>query len=133
MPTAQVVYQGDLRTICMHVLSGNEIVTDAPLDNQGKGESFSPTDLVATAWLSCMFTIMGIIMKKHSIEAQINGEVTKIMYAEPRRIGELHAKIKITGNLTDKQKIILENAARNCPVAKSLSPEIQQIIHFEYD
>lgn len=131
-PTAEVVYSGELRTQATHLLSGNKIITDAPLDNQGKGEAFSPTDLVATAWLSCMFTIMGITMNNHQFNAQIKGNITKIMYSEPRRIGELHAHIIISGNLSEKQKLMLENSARNCPVAKSLSSEIKQILHFEY-
>jgi len=131
-PTAEVVYHGELRTLAVHCLSNEKIITDAPLDNNGKGQAFSPTDLVATAWLSCMFTIMGITMEKHEFQVNMKGSVMKIMYSEPRRIGELHAKIYIEGSLTDKQKKLLENAAKHCPVAKSLSPEIKQIVEFEY-
>ncbi len=131
-PISEVIYQGELRTIAIHLLSKNKIITDAPLDNQGKGEAFSPTDLVSAAWLSCMFTIMGITMNNHHFQAEIKGKVTKVMYSDPRRIGELHADIEIHGNLTDKQKSMLENSAKNCPVAKSLSPDIKQIVHFHY-
>jgi len=131
-PIAEVVYKGELRTQAVHLLSGQKIITDAPLDNQGKGQAFSPTDLVAAAWLSCMFTIMGIVMQKHDFQANIQGKVMKVMYTDPRRIGELHAKITIKGNLNEKQKQMLEHAARNCPVAKSLSVDIQQVIDFEY-
>lgn len=131
-PIAEVVYQGELRTNAVHIPSQNKIITDAPIDNHGKGEYFSPTDLVAAAWLSCMFTIMGITMNKHQFQAEMKGKVTKIMYSEPRRIGELHADIKIYGSLSEKQKAILENAAKHCPVAKSLAPDIKQVIHFDY-
>lgn len=131
-PIAEVIYEGELRTIACHLPSNQKILTDAPLDNQGKGEFFSPTDLVAAAWLCCMFTIMGITMQNHHFQAQITGKVVKIMYSNPRRIGELHAHIQIRGNLTEKQKLMLENSAKNCPVAKSLSPEIKQVLHFEY-
>lgn len=131
-PISEVIYKGDLRTQAVHLLSHNEIITDAPLDNQGKGEAFSPTDLVAAAWLSCMFTIMGIAMKNHQFYAEIKGKVMKVMYSNPRRIGELHAHIQISGELSEKQKTMLENAAKNCPVAKSLSSEIKQVVHFEY-
>lgn len=130
--TAEVNYLGSLRTRCMHFQSGQSIVTDAPVDNQGLGEAFSPTDLVSTAWLSCMFTIMGITMRTHGFDAEIKGKVQKIMYSEPRRIGELHAWITIHGELSDKQKQMLEHAARNCPVAKSLNTDIKQEFHFEY-
>lgn len=131
-PISEVVYKGDLRTQAVHLPSSNEVITDAPLDNQGKGQAFSPTDLVATAWLSCMFTIMGITMKNHQFAAEIKGKVIKIMYSDPRRIGELHAHIEVSGVLSEKQKTMLENAAKNCPVAKSLSPEIKQVVHFQY-
>lgn len=130
--TSEVKYVGSLRTECEHLRSGQIIVTDAPVDNQGLGEAFSPTDLVATAWMSCMFTIMGITMRTHGFSAEIKGKVQKIMYADPRRIGELHAWITIQGELSEKQKQMLEHAAKNCPVAKSLNTDIKQVFHFEY-
>ncbi len=131
-PIVRVHYKGGLRTLAVHLLSNQEIITDAPIDNHGKGESFSPTDLVAASWMACMFTIMGIAMKTHDFHADMHGEVIKVMYSEPRRIGELHATVTVKGFLNEKQKAILENAAKNCPVAKSLSSDMIQNIHFEY-
>ncbi len=133
MISAKVNYHGELRTEAIHQLSGTVILTDAPLDNQGKGEAFSPTDLVATALANCMLTIMGIASKKEGI-TPIDGtqaEVTKIMYAEPRRIGEIHVKLIFPKNsFTEKDKKIYERSALACPVSKSLHPDLKQIIEF---
>lgn len=134
MIISKVVYQGDLRTIATHKSSGNTIITDAPPDNQGKGEAFSPTDLVATATASCMITLMGIAARTHEIN--IDGtevEVTKIMAANPRRIAEIHCSFRIpAGSLTDKQKQIIEIAGKTCPVIQSLSPSILKVLTFNY-
>lgn len=131
--TSKVTYIGQLRTEATHIQSNTTIHTDAPKDNHGKGEMFSPTDLVATALGSCMVSIMGIVAMKEGI-TPIEGtvaEVTKVMYAEPRRIGEIHIKIIFPkGNFTDKEKKIYENAAFTCPVAKSLHPDLKQVIEF---
>jgi putative redox protein len=131
--TSEVKYIGDLRTEAKHLQSSNIIITDAPKDNHGKGEAFSPTDLVATALASCMISIMGIVSKKDGI-TPIEGtlaEVTKVMYAEPRRIGEVHIKLTFPNlEYTEKEKKIYEHAALTCPVAKSLHPEIKQVIEF---
>src|SRR6185436_9497133 len=109
------------------------IYTDAPKDNHGKGEMFSPTDLTATSLASCMISIMGIVSMKEGItptEGTV-AEVTKIMYAEPRRIGEIHVKLVFPkNNFSDKEKKIYENAALTCPVAKSLHPDLKQVIEF---
>ena len=133
MITSKVTYLGELRTEATHLQSNTTIHTDAPKDNHGKGEMFSPTDLVATALASCMVSIMGIVAMKEGIKA-IDGteaEVTKVMYAEPRRIGEIHIKITFPKNgYTDKEKKIYENAALTCPVAKSLHPDVKQMIEF---
>ena len=133
MITSKVTYLGELRTEATHVQSNSTIHTDAPKDNHGKGEMFSPTDLVATALASCMISIMGIAAMKDGI-TPIDGavaEITKVMYAEPRRIGEIHITITFPkNNYTDKEKKIYENAAYTCPVAKSLHPDLQQIINF---
>jgi putative redox protein len=130
--TSKVVYEGNLRTRLTHVYSGNEIITDAPLDNQGLAQSFSPTDLVATALGSCMMTIMGI--KARAMNLELKGteiEITKVMASEPRRISEVHATLKFPpNNFTDKDKAILENAAKTCPVAQSLHPDIKQQLTF---
>lgn len=133
MITSKVTYLGELRTEATHVQSNTIIFTDAPKDNHGKGEMFSPTDLVATALASCMISIMGIVAMKDGI-TPVDGataEVTKIMYAEPRRIGEIHIKLSFPKkNYTDKEKKIYEHAAHTCPVAKSLHPDLKQVIEF---
>jgi putative redox protein len=133
MQISRVTYLGELRTKARHLLSGNEITTDAPKDNNGKGEAFSPTDLVATALANCLLTVMGIAGQKDNMTsiAGAVAEVTKIMYAEPRRIGEIHIELRMpAGDFSDKEKKIYEHTARTCPVAKSLHPELIQVIHF---
>lgn len=134
--TATVLYQGDLRTKITHVQSGAHTITDAPTDNQGKGEAFSPTDLVATALGSCMLSIIGIKMKSMSRDAELIGatvEIKKVMYSDPRRIGEVHAVIKFPkNNFSDKDKVLIEHVARTCPVALSLHPDIKQEILLEW-
>lgn len=127
MTTSKVTYQGDLRTTAIHLQSNNETITDAPLDNQGKGEAFSPTDLLATSLASCMLTIIGI--KARDMEIDIAGttaEVTKIMAAEPRRVSEIHVEITFNQELDDKTQKIFYNTALTCPVAKSIHPDIIQ-------
>ena len=130
MYTSKIEYLGELRTEATHLQSGKQIITDAPTDNHGKGEAFSPTDLVATALASCMISIMGI--KLQGTGKDIKGatsEVTKVMYSEPRRIGEIHVTIKVPDiQFSDKEKQIMINAAHACPVAKSLHPDIKQVI-----
>ena len=133
MITSNIIYKGELRTEATHVQSNTIIYTDAPKDNHGKGESFSPTDLVATALGSCMISIMGIVAMKEGITS-VDGtiaEITKVMYAEPRRIGEIHIKLIFPKkDYTDKEKKIYEHAAYTCPVAKSLHPDLKQEIEF---
>jgi uncharacterized OsmC-like protein len=125
--TAKIVYQGKLRTSCEHLASGNVITTDAPIDNKGKGEYFSPTDLVATAMGSCALTIMGIYCQEHSInfdQAQI--DVTKIMASNPRRIETIILKVDLSGNNWDEKtvhKVI--QAGKSCPVAKTLGENVK--------
>ena len=133
MTTSTVKYTGGLRTEALHLQSGNSLMTDAPKDNHGKGEAFSPTDLVATALGSCMLSVMGIVAMKDGITSMdgATADVTKVMYAEPRRIGEIHIVITMPkNNFTDKEKKIYENAAHTCPVAKSLHPDLKQVIEF---
>ncbi|MFL5753677.1 MAG: OsmC family protein [Bacteroidia bacterium] len=135
MATSIVKYLGGLRTEATHLESGNVIITDAPKDNNGNGEAFSPTDLTATSLACCMITVMGIVSKRDNTRSTDGAvaEVTKVMYAEPRRIGEIHIKISMPPNgYSDKDKKILENAAYTCPVAKSLHPDIKQLIEFTY-
>lgn len=134
MIVSKVIYTGDLRTEATHLRSGVTYITDAPPDNQGKGEAFSPTDLMATSAANCMLTIMGIAARTHNIP--IEGtvvEVEKIMANNPRRIAEIHTRLHIPGkDLTDRQKAILENAANTCPVVFSLHPDIKKVITFNY-
>ncbi len=134
MATAKVTYLGELRTEMQHLQSGSLVITDAPVDNHGKGEAFSPTDLTAASLASCMFTIMGI--KLQSIQKDIKGataEVTKVMYDDPRRIGEILIDIKIPEqDFTDKEKQMLINITKTCPVAKSLHPDIKQVVNVSF-
>ncbi|MBA2612860.1 MAG: OsmC family protein [Bacteroidetes bacterium] len=133
MATSLVKYVGQLRTEATHLQSGTVINTDAPKDNHGKGEAFSPTDLVATALASCMISIMGIVAMKEGFTSidGTTGEVVKVMYPDPRRIGEIHIKITFPkNNFTDKEKSMYEHAANTCPVAKSIHPDIKQLIEF---
>ncbi len=127
--TAKVVYKGELRTVCTHLQSGTNILTDAPTDNHGKGEAFSPTDLLATALGSCMISIMAIKSKDLNINLEgTTVEVTKIMQADPRRISRIEIVMNMPVSADDKTKIILERTAMNCPVLLSLHPDIQKDI-----
>lgn len=131
--TSKVTYLGDLRTSSIHIQSGSEIVSDAPLDNNGKGEAFSPTDTVANALASCMMTVMGI--KARDLNIELTGstaEVTKIMNADPRRIGAIEIVFNMSIDLDQKNKTILERAAMTCPVFLSLNIEIEKRITFNW-
>jgi putative redox protein len=128
METATTKYIGGLRTEIVHLRSGSIITTDAPLDNKGKGENFSPTDMVASALGSCIFTIMGIAAREHGFS--IDGttcRITKIMTDTPRKIGEIKIEFDLTGyEYNDKQKKILEYCVKTCPVALSLNESVYQ-------
>jgi uncharacterized OsmC-like protein len=131
--TSKVTYLGDLRTQSIHVQSGSEIISDAPLDNNGKGEAFSPTDTVANALASCMMTIMGIKARDLNVDfIGSTAEVTKIMNAEPRRIGAIEIVFEMQGVESEKNRTILERAAMTCPVFLSLSSEIEKRITFNW-
>lgn len=131
--TSKVTYLGDLRTSSMHLQSGTEILSDAPLDNNGKGEAFSPTDTVANALASCMMTIMGIKAGEMNVDLQgSTAAVTKIMNAEPRRIGAIEIYFDMVGTTDQKNKTILERSAMSCPVFLSLHPEIEKRITFDW-
>lgn len=134
MPTIKTIYQGELRTLATHVKSGKQIITDAPTDNCGKGESFSPTDMVATALGSCMLTIIGIAADAHGFSIKdTEVEITKIMGTNPRRIIEIVLDFKFPpNNYSEKEKRIIEESARTCPVAKSVHPDLKQTISFNY-
>lgn len=131
--TTKVLYEGQLRCRAIHVKSGTLLSTDAPTDNEGKGESFSPTDLVATALGSCMLTIMGIAARKHDISLKgATTEVTKIMKSNPRRIARIEVIIQMPSHYSKKERAILEKAAHGCPVAQSLHPDLKEVISFVY-
>lgn len=135
MITVQTEYLGGLRTKARHIHSDNNLITDAPIDNKGKGEYFSPTDLVATALGSCMLTIIGIEAEEHGFN--ITGtvvDITKIMAANPRRISEIiiHLKFPQKEKYSDQQKTIIEEAARSCPVCNSLSSELKKTFFFHF-
>lgn len=131
---AEVEYQGNLRTHAKHLKSGNTIVTDAPTDNNGKGEAFSPTDLVSAALSSCMMTIMGIMAEREGIDLKgLRAEVVKNMVSNPRKISEVQITFHHAALLaTEVQKQKLKNAALTCPVALSLSESVKQTIVFNF-
>lgn len=132
--TSQVIYQGSLRTIGTHLQSGNTFITDAPLDNQGRGEAFSPTDLLATSLASCMITIMGISAGKHNFElGEVEADIFKTMASNPRRVAKIQIDLRFPhSKFTDKQKKLLIVAARTCPVSLSLHPDLVQEINFNF-
>jgi putative redox protein len=132
--TSRVEYLGELRTTAEHLQSSTIILTDAPTDNHGKGEAFSPTDLCATSLANCMMTIMGISARSRDIELKgMKAEVTKIMAANPRRIARIEINLHMPpGDYSDIEKKVLQTAAHTCPVAMSLHPDIEQVIAFNW-
>lgn len=131
--TSKVTYLGALRTESEHLQSNSKMITDAPVDNHGKGEAFSPTDTVANALATCMLTVMGI--KAETLGVDMNGttaEVTKTMASDPRRISRIEVKIQFPGTYSEKEVRILERTAKNCPVSESLHPNIEKLISFSY-
>ena len=134
MATIETVYEGNLRTRAKHLGSGSETITDAPIDNQGKGEAFSPTDLLSAALGSCMLTIMGIAANTHHIDMdQTRIRITKIMASNPRRVAEVQIEFDMPSKgYSEKEKAILEHAARTCPVALSVHPDLIQTITFNW-
>lgn len=134
MSTAKVRYLGELRTENIHLGSGNTFVTDAPLDNQGRGEAFSPTDTVATGLANCMLTVMGI--KARDLEVDLTNstaDVTKTMASNPRRIAKIEVVLSLPANISEKHKKILENTAMTCPVHNSLHPDVERPVEFNWD
>ena len=131
--TSKVNYLGDLRTSAIHIASAKNIITDAPIDNQGKGEAFSPTDTVATALASCLLTIMGIKARDLNIDIKnTTAEVSKVMASNPRRISEIQITVNFTRIYDQRIKKILEKAALACPVSNSLHPDLKQYILFNW-
>lgn len=134
MITSKITYNGELRTTCEHVRSGNTFMTDAPVDNNGLGQAFSPTDTVATGLGSCMITVMG--MKAKSLDIDLTDttvEITKHMASGPRRITKIEAKLNLPSDVSEKHRKILENTANTCPVHYSLHPDIEKIITFSWE
>ena len=134
MDTSTVTYLGGLRTEAVHVRSGVKINTDAPLDNHGRGETFSPTDLMSTSLACCMMTLMGIAAEKKGIPLNgLKAAIIKKMVDAPRKVERIEIRFDMDGSgLDDRQRAILEHAARTCPVALSLNPELKQVISFSY-
>ncbi|MDO6473400.1 OsmC family protein [Maribacter sp. 1_MG-2023] len=132
--TSKVTYNGDLRTKCVHLKSNDSFVTDAPVDNNGLGQAFSPTDTVATGLASCMLTMMGI--KANGLEVDLKGttaSVTKHMAASPRRISKIEVEVHLPKDISDKNRKILVHTANTCPVHYSLHPDIEKVITFNWD
>lgn len=134
METIKTTYEGGLRTKAMHLQSGQVLITDAPTDNQGRGEAFSPTDLLAASLGSCMMTIMGIYAEKNGLSLTgMKAKITKIMAQNPRRVSEVVIEFDMPDNKwTEEQKAKLEEVALNCPVAKSIHPDLKQTVSFVY-
>ncbi len=131
--TSTVAYMGNLRTVAVHLSSNDEIITDAPIDNHGQGEAFSPTDIVATSLASCMITIMGIKANDLGIDlTNTHATIVKHMSVSPRRISQIDVDIYLNNDFGEETNQKLERAGLTCPVAQSLHPEVKQNIRFIY-
>lgn len=131
--TASVLYKGNLRCQATHLQSGTTLETDAPTDNRGKGERFSPTDSLCVSLSTCMLTTMGI--KANDMNVNIDGataEVTKHMASDPRRVAKIEIAVSLPGNANEKERLILERTGNNCPVAKSLNPDIELVLSYNW-
>ena len=131
--TSKITYIGDLRTTSTHLQSGTEILSDAPTDNHGRGEAFSPTDMVANALGSCMISIMAI--KSKDLNVDLVGstiEITKVMQPEPRKIAKIIVVLNMPITVDEKTKVILERVAMNCPVLLSLNADIEKDVTFNW-
>lgn len=129
------IYVGSLRTENLHLQSGTKIITDAPTDNFGKGEAFSPTDLLCVSLATCAMTTMAIVAQRESIElAGMHCEIEKVMASNPRRVAEIILKITFpqADSLDEKHKTLLKNTAHSCPVSRSLSADVKQTISFNF-
>ncbi|MBX9851099.1 MAG: OsmC family protein [Cytophagaceae bacterium] len=135
MAQIKVKYLGELRTEAEHLKSQKKFITDAPTDNNGKGEAFSPTDTVCAALASCMITIMGIVAQRENIDIKgLSADITKLMSQSPRKIAEIQINFTMPSEvkLTDKQKEVLKRSAHTCPVALSLDPSVKQTVTFNF-
>lgn len=134
MDTATVTYMGDLQCDLLHVRSGQHVTTDAPVDNQGRGSAFSPTDMLATSLAACMITTMGIVAREKDIPLDgLRARVVKHMASDPRRVARVEIHLELRGDrLDERQRSIMENTARTCPVARSIAPELVQDLHIRF-
>jgi uncharacterized OsmC-like protein len=132
--TSKVIYTGGLRTECEHLRSGDRFITDAPVDNNGLGQAFSPTDTVATGLASCMLTMMGI--KARDMQGVVlkgsSAEVTKHMTTDPRRISKIEVALTLPAGISERDRKVLTHTAKTCPVLYSLHPDIEKVISFEW-
>lgn len=131
---ASVIYQGSLRCSCTHLQSATVIETDAPTDNRGKGERFSPTDLLCVSLATCMITTMGI--RASDMEVNLDGakiSVTKFMLANPRRVGKIGISLQMPGGVSAENQAVLQMIGDNCPVMKSIHPDIELDISYQWD
>lgn len=135
METSRVIYTGDLRTEATHVKSGQTFITDAPVDNQGRGEAFSPTDLLATSLGVCAITVVGIAARTHGFDVDGTSiKITKIMASEPRRVGEVIVEFNFPSiKFSEKEKAIIHHTINTCPVSHSLNANLKQtfILNFQ--
>jgi len=131
--TSKLQYLGTLRIEAEHLKSGKTFITDAPTDNQGKGEAFSPTDILATSLGACMITVMGIRAVEEGFDLEnCEATVQKVMESNPRRVAEVHVEVSLKANCSSKLQKIIEGIGRNCPVAKSLHPDLKQVVTFKW-
>lgn len=131
--TATLEYRGNLRTLLTHTQSGTQIETDAPVDNHGRGERFSPTDMLSASLAACMVTIMGIAADTHGIRLDhIHAAIVKHMASDPRRVAKIEVDLEIKGRFSDREKAILERAGITCPVFLSLHPDLEKDIRFHW-
>ncbi len=131
--TASVIYKGDLRCECTHLQSGTVIETDAPTDNRGKGQRFSPTDTVCVALATCMITTMGI--RANDMQVNLEGtriDVTKHMLSDPRRIGKIEIVLHLPAGIAEKDQMILQKIGDTCPVMKSLHPDLEVVTAYKW-
>lgn len=132
--TASITYKGNLRCEAEHLQSKSTIETDAPTDNRGKGERFSPTDLLCVSLATCMLTTMGIKASDMNVDiTNAKAQVTKHMSSEPRRVAKIEVAVSLPSNINEKERIILERTANNCPVAKSIHPDIQLVLNYNWN
>lgn len=131
--TASIIYKGNLRCEAEHLQSKTTIETDAPTDNRGKGERFSPTDLLCVSLATCMLTTMGIKAADMNVDiSNTRADVTKHMASDPRRVSKVEVTVTLPGNANEKERIILEKTGTNCPVAKSIHPEIVLVLNYQW-